>query len=214
MNYLHRGEVAAACTRRRGPLARVDVNWQYANPGGPRTVSDMTEELRTQDTTDSGDPFLASIMDEATDIDGELLASELAEDLAEEGSADFVRDEVAWVDAIYPQNLAGSNIGKAPAVFSHPRSYINEEGNLAIWVGMPPGHEQLREVPGSLSGTATVTASFGHVSRMGSKQLSAGSINRALRRGHNVPLVDRLTSDFWSRYPGARAERGPRRVPR
>jgi hypothetical protein len=27
----------------------------------------------------------------------------------------------------------------APATFSHPRGYINENGDYAIWVGTPPG---------------------------------------------------------------------------
>jgi hypothetical protein len=41
----------------------------------------------------------------------------------------------------------GTDEAAAPTTFSHPRGYVNEDGEYAIWVGTPPGFypDQIRQ---------------------------------------------------------------------
>jgi hypothetical protein len=57
-------------------------------------------------------------------------------------SVSGVNEGVEEGDVASPQAPVGDG---EEVIFSHPRSYINDDGELAIWVGRPPRYEFLDE---------------------------------------------------------------------
>jgi hypothetical protein len=55
------------------------------------------------------------------------------------------------MDASSNQQIAAGE-STAPATFSHPRGYIDQDGHYAIWVGTPPGID-----PGQVHQETSVT---------------------------------------------------------
>jgi hypothetical protein len=84
-------------------------------------------------------------------------------------------------------NISSENGEQAPPVFAHPRSYINEDGELAIWVGRPPGYEFLDD---EMVSATTSVAHTGTGEPVVTQQAQRGGDNRAARRaGPKGPKV-------------------------
>jgi hypothetical protein len=116
-------------------------------------------------------------------------------------------DSVSGVhEGVEEGNVAPSQTsveGGGEQVFSHPRSYINEDGGLSIWVGRPPGYEFLDEGYVEPASVTLSTADPQLTGNRAERRAGAGSA-----RTHQLSTIKPNAPHINSHVIGRRHSRG------